>query len=238
VNIDQWQKNWDALGKDDPLWVILTDPKKKGGKWNPEEFFETGRSEIEEFLEELESKNILLRKGRALDFGCGVGRLSQALALHFERVDGVDISPSMIEAANQFSRFPGKCHYYVNAASDLALFADNTFDFIYSNIALQHIEPRFSRVYLREFIRVLSPGGVAFFQILSATFLRRMFPPFLVDYIRKYKLKGEPLIGMFGVPRKEIDYIFANSTAAIVERTTNKADWRWLSHRYIVRRNK
>ena len=35
----------------------------------------------------------------ALDFGCGIGRLSQALAEHFDQVYGVDISPKMIELA-------------------------------------------------------------------------------------------------------------------------------------------
>src|SRR6266852_2844803 len=180
MNITEWQKNWDDLGKEDPLWVVLTDPARKGGKWTPEQFFETGRAEIERVLNELASKGIQLHRKRALDFGCGPGRLSQALALHFERVDGVDISPSMIGHANRFNQFPDKCHYHVNATGDLALFPSNSFDFIYSTIVLQHIEPRFGKIYLREFIRVLSHGSIAAFQIQSPTLLRGLFHPLLV----------------------------------------------------------
>ena len=77
MDISDWQKNWNELGKDDPLWVVLTDPAKKGGKWDPSEFFETGRTEIKNMLRELSDKGIELDKTRALDFGCGVGRLSQ-----------------------------------------------------------------------------------------------------------------------------------------------------------------
>ena len=39
MNINDSHRNWTELGKDDPLWVVLTDPDKKGGKWTEEEFF-------------------------------------------------------------------------------------------------------------------------------------------------------------------------------------------------------
>ena len=47
MNIKDLQRNWDELGKTDPLWAILTQPKKFGRKWEVDEFFETGRREIE-----------------------------------------------------------------------------------------------------------------------------------------------------------------------------------------------
>ena len=236
MNITEWQKNWDALGKDDPLWVVLTDPAKKGGGWDPKEFFETGRAEIERASQELSGKGVSLQKTRALDFGCGVGRLSQALVRHFERVDAVDISPSMIEHAKTFNQFPDRCHYYVNHSADLSRFEDNSFDFIFSAIALQHIEPCFSKIYLQEFIRVLKPGGIAFFQLLSATFCRNLFPAFFVNLVRHYKFQGGPFIGMFGLPRGKIESILKSSGATVIDRETHKTGWRWISHRYIVRK--
>ncbi len=62
-------------------------------------------------MDYLGDRQISFPKRRALDFGCGVGRLTQALARHFNIVDGVDIAPSMIELANQFNRSGGRCRY-------------------------------------------------------------------------------------------------------------------------------
>jgi SAM-dependent methyltransferase len=109
--------------------------------------------------------NFDIRRGAALDFGCGVGRLTQALCRHFERAVGVDIAPSMIRLANQFNRFGDRCRYCLNEANDLRLFADDSFDFIYSNLVLQHMQPDYSKNYIKEFVRVLAPGGIAFFQL-------------------------------------------------------------------------
>ncbi len=42
----------------------------------------------------------------------------------------------------------------------LRSFQDNSFDFIYSNIVLQHIEPDVSERYVREFVRLLADGAI------------------------------------------------------------------------------
>ena len=69
----------------------------------------------------------------------------------------------MIERANGFNRHNGRCEYVVNASPDLSMFPDETFDFVYSNIVLQHMPFDLSTGYMREFVRVLRPGGVAVF---------------------------------------------------------------------------
>ncbi len=58
-----------------------------------------------------------------------------------------------------------RCNYHVNTVADLSLFPDGAFDFIYSNITLQHIPPEASEAYIGEFMRVLRPGGIALFQV-------------------------------------------------------------------------
>ena len=97
----QLQKNWDEFGKKDPLWAIITWPEKKGNKWEREEFFSTGRDEIDSVMAYLKSLHLEIARRRALDFGCGVGRLTQALARHFDSVVGVDIAPSMLRLAKK-----------------------------------------------------------------------------------------------------------------------------------------
>lgn len=161
------QETYDALGAKDPLYAVLSFPGMEGNRWDPEAFFARGRDEIDTMLAKLADQGRSPKTGRALDFGCGVGRLSQALATHFDQVDGVDISTSMIAAARDFNRFGERCHYHVNTTADLSLFPEKTFDFIYSNITLQHIPPEASECYIGEFIRILKPGGLALFQVPS-----------------------------------------------------------------------
>ncbi|MBZ5501173.1 MAG: class I SAM-dependent methyltransferase [Acidobacteriia bacterium] len=165
MQLAELQRNWNEFGRTDPLWSVLTDARFKDNKWDPVAFFKTGEQEVESVLAGLTALGVTMPRRRALDFGCAVGRLTQALCRHFERCDGVDIAPSMIDLAREYDQFPSRCHYHLNEADDLALFPDNTFDFIYSRLVLQHMEPRYSKKYIAEFVRVLAPGGVAFFQI-------------------------------------------------------------------------
>jgi SAM-dependent methyltransferase len=159
---------WEAWAQADPLWAILSDPSRKGRKWNPREFFASGVHDVDQVLEQLEARSIRPRRGRALDFGCGVGRLSQALGARFDRCDGVDISETMITLARDFNQHGDRCRYHVNKASDLSQFADASFDFVFSMIVLQHNPPELAERYISEFLRVLSPGGVAVFDMTAS----------------------------------------------------------------------
>jgi len=167
MRLDDLQRTWETLGETDPFWAILTDPSKKNNRWDPEEFFATGDTEIDCLMDSVAALSISLKLGRALDFGCGVGRLTQALCRHFKECVGVDIAASMIRRARAHNRFGDRCQYYVNEADDLRIFAAHHFDFIYSNIVLQHIPPKYSARYIQDFVRVLAPGGLAVFQVPS-----------------------------------------------------------------------
>lgn len=124
----------------------------------------TGIDEIETVMSHLAAIDCTPdSNGSALDFGCGVGRLTQALALYFASCIGVDISQQMIQKAGSLNRY-AHCRYLANPDAQLP-FADASFSFIYSNIVLQHVPQRFSKKYLREFVRVLAPGGVLVFGV-------------------------------------------------------------------------
>jgi ubiquinone/menaquinone biosynthesis C-methylase UbiE len=108
--------------------------------------------------------------GAALDFGCGVGRLTQPLARRFTSCIGVDISQQMIQRAESLNRY-AQCRYVTNSDTRLP-FADASFVFVYSNIVLQHVPWRLSTDYLREFVRVLAPGGVLVFGVQDSFAVR------------------------------------------------------------------
>ena len=175
MTLGDLRQTWEALGETDPYWAILTDPSKKNNRWDPGEFFASGEAEIDCLMDAIAALPASVNRGIALDFGCGVGRLTQALCRYFERCVGVDIASSMIRLARELNRFGDRCQYVVNDAGDLRMFADGRFDFIYSNIVLQHIPPEYSARYIREFVRVLSPGGMAVFQVPSH--VARSSPP-------------------------------------------------------------
>jgi len=158
---------WDGHARRDPLWAILSDPSKRNGKWDLGRFFQTGVGEIALRLYQARAHGAVIPKGAALDFGCGVGRLSQALAPHFERVVGVDVSPEMVALAQQLNQHPETVSYVANTAPDLRIFPDAHFAAIISNIVLQHIRPDIALGYLREFLRILAPGGLLIFQLPS-----------------------------------------------------------------------
>lgn len=147
------------------MWAILTVPGLEGNKWDPEAFYKTGRDDINLLFEQLDAAGLKPASGRALDFGCGMGRLSFALADRFAAVDGVDVAPSMIERARQQDRGNQRCTFHLNSNPDLSLFPNDSFDFILTLITLQHMEPQYSHSYIAEFVRVLKPGGILVFQL-------------------------------------------------------------------------
>jgi SAM-dependent methyltransferase len=165
MNLEELQKNWEVFGATDPLWAIMSEPTKRNGRWELDEFFQTGKRHIAESLALLTKLGVSVPRGKALDFGCGVGRLTQALCDEFQECYGVDISSSMLAGARSYNRHGDRCHYIHNTQNDLKIFADNTFDFILTSVVLQHMEPQFARNYIREFVRVLAPGGVLIFQV-------------------------------------------------------------------------
>ncbi len=161
-------KHWDAWGRTDPLFAILTnDAAKRRGGWDLDAFFATGRAQIAEELARVATLPGAPRGGRVLDFGCGVGRLTQAFCDHFTECHGVDIAPSMVAQARQYNRFGDRCQYHANVAGDLRLFPDGHFDFVYTNAVLQHMLPVYAKGYIREFVRVIKPGGLASFELPS-----------------------------------------------------------------------
>ena len=173
-DFSQQQRVWEEWAQADPLWAILSEPSFKGGAWDLDEFFRSGEHNIQMVMDDLAQRGLSPATGRCLDFGCGVGRLTQALAGRFQRSDGVDISATMVDLARQYNKRGDRCQYHVNTEPDLALFESNSFDFIYSTIVLQHNPPANAERYIQEFGRLLAPGGVAVFDMTTGLNVRKL----------------------------------------------------------------
>ena len=119
-------------------------------------------------VKDTESPEFLDKVG--LDFACGCGRNVFNLVKRFKRMDGVDISRELIKTCidnrNKINIDETKAMFYTCNGVSLDIFADKTYDFIMSTIALQHIcvySIRFN--YFEEFFRIMKPGGILSFQM-------------------------------------------------------------------------
>ncbi|MDX1568020.1 MAG: methyltransferase domain-containing protein [Longimicrobiales bacterium] len=218
------RKTYERWASEDPMYTVITRRGKSGGRWDPEEFFQHGRNEIREVVAYLDDLGIDIRGSRALDFGCGVGRLTQALAEYADEVVGVDIAAPMIEQARSYNRHGDRVRYRVNTDPDLKLFDDAVFDFVYSNITLQHVPPRYGREYIREFFRVVRPGGCVLFQMRSGPriepgSLRALLYRLNREHLRHLfqRLRGRPPYEIHFIAREQVEELIADAGGELID---------------------
>src|SRR5436309_8783809 len=85
------RQDWEDLSLLDPYWAVLSDPSRRFGGWQRDELLASGPSVIDAILHRGRQFDRPSDHRHALDFGCGVGRLTRALARHFDECLGVDI---------------------------------------------------------------------------------------------------------------------------------------------------
>jgi len=233
-DLKRLQKCWDSWGKKDPLWAILSYKEKKGRKWMIDEFFKTGIKEIQSVLKYIKSKGIKLNRGKALDFGCGIGRLTQPLAQNFKKAYGVDIAPSMIKLAKKYNKHGKKCEYILNKADNLKIFKGSSIDFIYSHITLQHIKPKYSLKYIKEFFRILAPNGILLFQIPS----KIKNPLYIIFKLYSYfkSLVNLPYMEIHSVKKKNIVKLAKENHADIIDIIETGSVPGYTSYRYCIKK--
>ena len=229
---------WNALGRRDALGAVLTRPCT-APEWDVADFFETGRADVERLMRAIARRAPRLTTRRALDFGCGVGRLTQPLANHFTEVQGVDVAESMIARARLENPTPARCRFEVNRRPHLRRFKTGTFDLVYSRLVLQHLPPSLVRRYIPELVRVLAPGGLLVFQLPAVIAdprrsfceapvrgrLKRALPRRMVQAYRtlKYPLYQSPPLGMemFGMARDTVVDLVQRTGARMLTTTSD-----------------
>jgi len=166
---DHVQRNWQDMGDSDPYYSVLVAPEHFAAP--PQEiirrFFQTGVGDVERFLKTLERNNLTLPlHATCLEFGCGLGRITRALVPHFEKVFAVDISAAHLALAEKHALEDGvEGIEWTHLASVDALDTLPQVDAIFSLIVLQHNPPPVINRIIRQFARILRPGGIAYFQV-------------------------------------------------------------------------
>lgn len=157
--------DWQRYGKEDPYYAVLSAEKYRREHLNEqalEEFFTSGRENIDYILNVIRTQlDPSYRPARALDFGCGVGRLVTALAAEVPSVVGVDVSPDMLQEAKRNCAARGLQNVELVLGDEELSRVEGQFDLITSYIVFQHIPVERGEMLFKNLIGHLQEGGVA-----------------------------------------------------------------------------
>lgn len=145
--------------------------------------FQKGEQTIQFFLPYHSQEQMFTGK-TVLDIGCGGGgKTCYYATFRPKQIIGIDIVPHYAEEGNAFAREKGLADVVSFMTKDAARtgFADNTFDTIIMNDAMEHVEE--PEQTLEECFRILKPGGHLYIN----------FPPYYHPY-------GAHLSDAIGIP--------------------------------------
>jgi SAM-dependent methyltransferase len=155
-------KAWRKWGIDDPYFGVLADDRFAIARIDDsrDAFFATGRGFVIWLLAQSERHYGPVPRRRALDHGCGVGRLTLPLAKAFDEVVALDVAPAMLAEAQANASRAGASNISFAAADDRLSQADGQFDFVNSHLVLQHVPVRRGMVLLDSLVDRVAPGGL------------------------------------------------------------------------------
>jgi SAM-dependent methyltransferase len=181
--IRQTDLDWIQIGEDEPYHGVLSQERFLRRNLTPEileEFWRGGEEEIAYLKGVLEHHFGKFSSVRALDFGCGVGRLTRAMAGVAQAVVGLDIAPGMLAEARR------EAPANITFLNDLG---EQNFDWINSIIVFQHIPPSRGYILFEDLIRRLVIGGVLSVQF--TIYRDKAFLPATTSFIEEATWDGE-----------------------------------------------
>src|SRR5262247_1653813 len=157
-------RSWEKLGEIDPYFSVLAHPRFRAAATEGErrrEFFLSGEEHVERLFAIIrESLDPEFAPRRALDFGCGVGRVTIPLARRVTQVVAIDVSDSMLDEARKNCEEAGVRNVTLLKSDDSLENLSGDFDFLHSFIVFQHIPSRRGEMILRAMLRRLSDKGI------------------------------------------------------------------------------
>src|ERR1700688_375920 len=123
--LERMRSDWNQRAGEDAYYYVAFGRREQ----DDEEFFSTAAEIVKGFIWDLKR---VRGRDAALEIGCGPGRLMRPLSAHFQEIHGVDVSDEMVRLAQERLRDTPNAHPQVTAGSDLGMFSDEKFDFVYS----------------------------------------------------------------------------------------------------------
>lgn len=156
---EKMKRDWDRRAEADPYyWVAATQEA------DLESYHASAEKDCSHFMDGLKSALGEKTGGALLDLGCGIGRMTAPLASYFERTVGVDVSPIMIQQAQNLHSEIENLEFIVNSGADLSALEDESFRVVCSYSVLPHLPPDVVQAYFSELGRILESDGVIRYQ--------------------------------------------------------------------------
>ncbi len=163
------QDTWSHFGETEPHWSVLSSEQFLQTSINNTKdiFYNSGQTNVIQLLKTLERNGLDYATFKScLEYGCGLGRVTRWLSPKFETVFGYDISKAHLESAEHYLKTQGIHNitlHHIREVKDLENLPK--VDLIYSVIVLQHNPPPIISLIIKEIVKALNPGGVAYFQV-------------------------------------------------------------------------
>jgi SAM-dependent methyltransferase len=193
---------WERFARENAEWYILTEERFRDGA-DTAAFYASGEESARDLYQRVAA--LLPGQQRAVEIGCGVGRLTFPHAGIFDHIHAVDVSPTMLQRLRDRDGGSGKVRTFLPEEGwDEAAAAD----YCYSIMVFQHIPEEAVIVdYLQRIATTLKPGGIAqlHFDTRPATIsylLRNRLPDCLLPFsqrpgLRRIRRKRDRLLQIF-----------------------------------------
>jgi SAM-dependent methyltransferase len=153
---------WDAKARENAMYFIHS--TLDYARTDEAEFWASGPDNLDRTL--VPFSRTIGPSDRVIEIGCGIGRLTRAIADRAAHVVGVDVSSEMVDRAREELAGVENVELLVGNGLDLSGVEDASMDVAYSFIVFQHIpDPQVTCRYIEEIGRVLRPGGWTVFQV-------------------------------------------------------------------------
>lgn len=180
-------REWERFGATDPYYGVMTDEKYRKGNLTPrarETFFKSGEEHIAKVMGSIRRHiDSTYAPRKALDFGCGVGRLVIPLAKLAEHVVGVDISESMINEAKRNCESVSVRNVMFLRSDDNLSQLNERYDLIHSYIVFQHLPVHRGEAIFKRLLQRLENGGVC---VVHFTYAKRSRIAIAISWVKSH----------------------------------------------------
>ena len=219
-------RQWEKIGSTDPLYGVWTQEAFRSTEVDAaalRKFWSSGEQHVEKMFASI--YNYFPKKQsflKALDFGCGVGRLLIPLSEKCAEVVGVDVSCSMLACATIHLQERGVSNATTICSGDAETLGVEEYDLVHSHIVLQHVQTSRGYRILDALIASLKSGGVGVIHLTYQNnsplkrfhwLLRLPLPEFLTKVLTGGRVAG---------PVMEMNEYNLNAVFSKLQRTTSQ----------------
>ena len=187
---------WNEKAQENPYWYISS-YGTYGSDRNLEEFWASGLS----IWQELKASMGYTCKGahEVIEIGCGIGRVTKAIAKDASHVQAFDISGEMLNIARQLELT--NVTFRLAEGFDLRAVNDASADLVLAYCVFQHLPSLNAlRSYVSEMVRVVKPGGAIAFTLTARDWKCYLLPLLRFRAYMRERVNGN---GPSGIYRKE-----------------------------------